>query len=125
MSSRIDRMWRLMDTASGRVIKKFLDDQAPNWAALIAWNALFALFPIVIFAASLLGFALRLFGEANDAVYKTIFSIIPGETQTELLKAVAGVKSQSGAFVMLGLSGLMWGGTRLFGATAQECAWGC
>jgi membrane protein len=108
-----------METAPGRVIKKFLDDQAPNWAALIAWNALFALFPIVIFAASLLGFALRLFGEANDAVYKTIFSIIPGETQTELLKAVAGVKSQSGVLFIVGLVGLLWGGSALFGAMEQ------
>ena len=51
-----------MDSVPGRVIRKFLEDQAPNWAALIAWNALLAMFPIVIFAASLLGFALRLFG---------------------------------------------------------------
>ncbi len=112
-------MGRLMDTVPGRVIQKYLEDQAPNWAALIAWNALFALFPIVIFAASLLGFALRMFGEANDAVYKTIFSIIPGETQTELLKAVAGVKSQSGVLFIVGLVGLLWGGSALFGAMEQ------
>ena len=73
-------MGRLMDTVPGRSIRKFLEDQAPNWAALIAWNALLALFPIVLFTASLLGFALRLFGEANDAVYKTIFSVIPNDT---------------------------------------------
>jgi membrane protein len=112
-------MGRLVDSVPGRVIKKFLDDQAPNWAALIAWNALFALFPIVIFAASLLGFALRLFGEANDAVYKTIFGIVPGETQTELLKAVSGVKSQSGLLFIIGLVGLLWGGSALFGAMEQ------
>lgn len=112
-------MGRLWDTVPGHVIQKYLEDRAPNWAALIAWNALFALFPIVIFAASLLGFALRLFGEANDAVYKTIFSIIPGETQTELLKAVAGVKSQSGVLFIVGLVGLLWGGSALFGAMEQ------
>jgi membrane protein len=115
-------MGRLMESVPGRVIKKFLEDQAPNWAALIAWNALFALFPIVIFAASLLGFALRMFGEANDAVYKTIFSIVPGETQTELLKAVAGVKSQSGLLFIVGLVGLLWGGSALFGAMEQAFA---
>ena len=109
-------MGRLLDTVPGRVIRKFLDDQAPSWAALIAWNALFALFPIVIFAASLLGFALRIFGEANDAVYKTIFSIVPGDTQTQLLKAVGGVKSQSGILFIVGLVGLLWGGSALFGA---------
>jgi len=112
-------MGRLMASVPGRVIRKFLEDQAPNWAALIAWNALFALFPIVIFAASLLGFALRLFGEANDAVYKTIFSIVPADTQTELLKAVTGVKSQSGVLFIVGLVGLLWGGSALFGAMEQ------
>src|ERR1700694_4190821 len=121
MSGRIDAMGRLMDSVPGRVIRKFLEDQAPNWAALIAWNALFAMFPIVIFAASLLGFALRLFGEANDAVYKTIFTVIPGDT-TELLKAVGGVKSQSGILFVVGLIGLLWGGAALFGAIEQAFA---
>src|ERR1700736_6241649 len=98
MSGRIDGMGRLMDSVPGRVIRKFLEDQAPNWAALIAWNALLAIFPIVVFAASLPGFAPRLFGEANSAVYTTIFSVIPNESgqQTDLIKAVSCVKSQSG-----------------------------
>ncbi|MDQ6722123.1 MAG: YihY/virulence factor BrkB family protein [Candidatus Dormibacteraeota bacterium] len=117
-------MGKLMDTVPGRVIRKFLEDQAPNWAALIAWNALFAMFPIVIFAASLLGFALRLFGAANDAVYKTIFSAIPGDPQqqTELVKAVSGVKSQSGILFIVGLVGLLWGGSALFGVMEQAFA---
>src|SRR2546428_5386632 len=121
MSGRIDRMGRLMDSVPGRVIRKFLEDQAPNWAALIAWNTLFAMFPIVIFAASLLGFALRRFGEVNDAVYKTIFSVIPGDIQQqqELLKAVTGVKSQSGILFIVGLVGLLWGGSALFGVMEQ------
>jgi membrane protein len=117
-------MGRLMDSVPGRVIRKFLEDQAPNWAALIAWNALFATFPIVLFAASLLGFALRLFGEANDAVYKTIFSVIPNDTgqQNEVIKAVSGVKSQSGILFVVGLIGLLWGGAALFGAIEQAFA---
>jgi len=114
-------MGRLMDSVPGRVIRKFLEDQAPTWAALIAWNTLFAIFPIVIFAASLLGYALRLFGEANDAVYKTIFSVIPNDSgqQTEVIKAVSGVKSQSGVLFIVGLVGLLWGGSALFGAMEQ------
>jgi membrane protein len=117
-------MGRLMDSVPGRVIRKFLEDQAPNWAALIAWNALLAIFPIVIFAASLLGFALRLFGEANDAVYTTIFSVIPNDSgqQTEVIKAVSGVKSQSGVLFIIGLVGLLWGGAALFGAMEQAFA---
>jgi membrane protein len=117
-------MGRLMDTVPGRSIRKFLEDQAPNWAALIAWNALLALFPIVLFTASLLGFALRLFGEANDAVYKTIFSVIPNDSgqQTEVIKAVSGVKSQSGLLFIIGLIGLLWGGAALFGVMEQAFA---
>jgi membrane protein len=114
-------MGRLMDTVPGHVIRKFLEDQAPNWAALIAWNALLAMFPIVIFAASLLGFALKLFGKANDVVYTTIFSAIPGD-QSELLKAVSGVKRQSGILFIVGLVGLLWGGSALFGAMEQAFA---
>jgi membrane protein len=114
-------MGRLMDSVPGRVIRKFLEDQAPNWAALIAWNALLALFPIVLFAASLLGFALRIFGAANDAVYTTIFSVIPNDSgqQTEVIKAVGGVKSQSGILFIVGLIGLLWGGSALFGVMEQ------
>ncbi|HEY4844662.1 MAG TPA: YihY/virulence factor BrkB family protein [Candidatus Dormibacteraeota bacterium] len=117
-------MGRLMESVAGRVIRKFLEDQAPNWAALIAWNALFAMFPIVIFAASLLGFALRLFGAANLAVYKTIFSVIPNDAgqQNEVIKAVSGVKSQSGLLFIVGLVGLLWGGSALFGAMEQAFA---
>src|SRR2546428_7028747 len=121
MSARIDAMGRLMDSVPGRVIRKFLEDHAPNWAALIAWNTLFAMFPIVIFAASLLGFALRRFGEMNDAGYKTIFSVIPGDIQQqqELLKAATGVKSQSGILFIVGLVGLLLGGSALFGGMEQ------
>src|SRR5438067_8599575 len=121
MSARIDAMARLMESVPGRVIRKFLEDQAPNWAALIAWNALFAMFPIVIFAASLLGLVLRLFGQANDRIYSTIFTAIPGDSRP-LLDAVTTVKSQSGVLFIVGLVGLLWGGSALFGTMEQAFA---
>ena len=117
-------MDRLLKSVPGRVAMKFLEDQAPNWAALIAWNALLALFPIVLFTASLLGFALNLFGQANAQVYQIIFSAIPGDIQqqNQLLKAVEGVKTQSGLFFVIGLVGLLWGGSALFGVMEQAFA---
>src|SRR2546421_10649099 len=121
LSARIDAMGRLMESVPGRVIRKFLEDQAPNWAALIAWNALFAMFPIVIFAASLLGLVLRLFGQANDTIYSTIFTAIPGDPRP-LLDAVTTVKSQSGVLFIIGLVGLLWGGSALFGVIEQAFA---
>jgi len=113
-------MGRLMDAVPGRVIRKFLEDQAPNWAVLIAWNALFAMFPIVIFAASLLGIVLQLFGQANLTVYSTIFTAVP-DSQA-LLDAVSTVKSQSGVLFIVGLVLLLWGGSALFGVMEQAFA---
>jgi membrane protein len=117
-------MQAAMNSVPGRVVRKFIEDQAPNWAALIAWNSLFAMFPIVLFAAALLGFALSLFGTANDVVYKTIFSAIPTGSgqQNELLRAVSGVKTQSGLLFVVGLIGLLWGGSALFGVMEQAFA---
>lgn len=118
-------MDRLLKSLPGRVAVKFLEDQAPNWAALIAWNALFAMFPIVLFAASLLGFALQIFGASASAqVYDIIFRAVPGDAkqQSELIHAVTGVKSASGLFFVIGLLGTLWGGSALFGAMEQAFA---
>ena len=117
-------MQRLMRSVPGQVVRKFLEDQAPNWAALIAWNTLLAMFPIVVFAASLLGYVLKIFGEANTAVYQTIFSAIPGDTnqQDQLIRAVSGVKSNSGILFIVGLLGLLLGGSALFGSMEQAFA---
>lgn len=117
-------MDRVLNSVPGRVARKFLEDQAPNWAALIAWNTLFAMFPIVLFTASLLGFALRIFGQANAQVYTIIFSAIPGDPhqQEELITAVSKVKSASGIFFVVGLLGLLWGGSALFGTMEQAFA---
>jgi membrane protein len=117
-------MDRLMASVPGRVVRKFLEDQAPNWAALIAWNALFAMFPIVLFAASILGLVLSLFGEANIQIYNIIFNAIPtgSHDQTQLVSAVNGVKHASGLFFVIGLAGLLWGGSALFGTMEQAFA---
>ena len=121
MSDRIDPMEGILNSVPGRILRKFLEDDAPNWAALIAWNALFAMLPIVLFAASLLGYALRLFGKANDQVYKLTFSAIPGDahTQSQLLDAVSRIKAQSGILFIVGLVGVLWGGSALFGVMEQ------
>jgi len=113
-------MNRIMSSVPGRVLQKFLEDQAPNWAVLIAWNALFAMFPIVIFAAGILGLALSIFGIPSKLIYTDVFSAIPDPgAQSEILKALTGVKSQTGLLFVVGLIGTLWGGSALFGAMEQ------
>jgi membrane protein len=113
----------LKQSLPGKLGLKFVEDQSPNWAVLIAWNALFAMFPIVLFAASILGLVLRLFGQANAKVFNTLFSVIPDQnTQTQVVQAVNGVKHQTGILFLVGLVGLLWGGSALFGAMEQAFA---
>ena len=117
-------MQRLLSSLPGRVVMKFMEDQAPNWAALIAWNSLFAMFPIVLFVTAILGFVLKFFGQANAQVDSLIFSAIPtgSKDQQQLLNAVSGVKNASGLFFVIGLAGLLWGGSALFGTMEQAFA---
>jgi membrane protein len=113
----------LKQSVPGKVGQKYIEDQSPNWAVLIAWNTLFAMFPIVLFAASILGIVLRLFGQANSAVYNTIFNVVPDQhARDQLSHAVTGVKTQTGLLFIVGLLGLLWGGSALFGAMEQAFA---
>jgi membrane protein len=108
-------------TAPARVVKKFLDDQAPNWAIIIAWNGLLAMFPIVLVAAALLGVVLQLAGITTAQIYAKLLSLIPTDASTaaELTRALNGVKEQTGLLAVVGLVGLVWGGSALFGAMEQ------
>ncbi|TME48318.1 MAG: YihY/virulence factor BrkB family protein [Chloroflexi bacterium] len=113
----------LKQSVPGKLGQKFVEDQSPNWAVLIAWNALFAMFPIVLFAASILGLVLRVFGQANAKIYNTIFAVIPDDhSRTQVINAVTGVKHQTGILFVVGLIGLLWGGSALFGAMEQAFA---
>ena len=87
----------LKQSVPGKLGQKFVEDQSPNWAVLIAWNALFAMFPIVLFAASILGLVLRVFGQANAKIYNTIFAVIPDDhSRTQVINAVQSTSSTAG-----------------------------
>jgi membrane protein len=115
---------RVLGSVPGRVVKKFLADQAPNWAIVIAWNALFAMFPMVLVVAAILGIVLQVAGVTTTQIYTRLLSLIPTDPQTaqELVKVATGVKEQTGLLAVVGLIGLVWGGSALFGAMEQAFA---
>ena len=116
-------MGRLMETVPGRVIRKFLEDQAPNWAVLIAWNALFAMFPIVVFAAAVIGFVVDKFGVASKAFYDYLLQAIPNaDAKSAAADALYHFQKQQGILLLVGLVGLLWGGSALFGTMEQAFA---
>jgi membrane protein len=116
-------MGRLLKTVPGRVIQKFLEDQAPNWAVLIAWNALFAMFPIVVFAAALIGFLVDRFGFASKAFYDYLLQAIPNQdAKSAAADALVHFQKQQGLLLLVGVIGLLWGGSALFGTMEQAFA---
>jgi membrane protein len=116
-------MGRLVNGVPGRVARKFLEDQAPNWAALIAWNALFAMFPIVVFAAALIGFLVDRFGFASKAFYDYLLQAIPNQdAKSAAADALVHFQKQQGLLLLIGVIGLLWGGSALFGTMEQAFA---
>jgi membrane protein len=118
---------RLGRTFPVRVIKRYLDAQGPNWATLIAWNALFALFPIVLVTVTVIGFVLNNQGIAQG-VEQQVVQAFPGkDTQRQILMALNAFRDRSGQIAALAFAGLLWGGSGLFGAIEQGlCAlYGC
>jgi membrane protein len=116
-------MGRLLKTLPGRVIQKFLEDQSPNWAVLIAWNALFAMFPIVVFAAAVIGFLVDRFGFASKAFYDYLLQAIPNQdAKSAAADALVHFQKQQGILLLVGFIGLLWGGSALFGTMEQAFA---
>lgn len=97
------------------MLRKFGEDQAANQAVLIAWNALFAMFPIVLVILGVVGAVLNAAGVGSGAVQRDLIAVFPGPVQAEVQKALDQVKQQTGVFFMVGFAGLVWSGTNLFG----------
>ncbi|GAC1337053.1 MAG: YihY/virulence factor BrkB family protein [Candidatus Dormibacteria bacterium] len=108
-----------------RIVQRYLESDTGNWATLIAWNFLFAFFPLVLIAASVLGLLLRNPGIAlqiNTAVASTFHT-----DQQGIFKALNTVQQRSGLFALVGVVGLFWSGTSLFAVIDQGLSriYGC
>jgi membrane protein len=120
MKAAVDRARRLAvraaATAPGRIARRFGEDGAANYAVLVAWNLLLAFFPIVLFLAAVLGLALGHAGLATRARFESVMlSQLPVQPQ-DTRDALDAIRQQPGVFFVIGLAGLMWSGSALFGA---------
>jgi membrane protein len=108
---------RVVATVPGRTILKFGEDQAAKQAVVIAWNAMFAMFPILLVMAGVLGFVLSFAGFKTQLFYQQVVTAIPDPgAREQVLQAVDGVKTKSGVLFVVGLAVLFWSGSALFGA---------
>jgi membrane protein len=114
---------RLMDSPPGRLWAKMNEDNAFNWAVILAWNFLQSLFPIVLVMAAVLGVGLGFVGVGSGQIYHTVASLIPdSKAQSDTFNALNNFHQKSGIFFLIGFVGLVWSGTGLFRSMEQAFA---
>lgn len=94
-------------TIAKRAIKEFLSDDMATYAAALSYNALFALFPFVIFLISLLGF-LQV-PEFFDWILEQSRSALPRDAYERVVDVVAQIQNQSrGGLLSFGAITAIW-----------------
>jgi membrane protein len=103
------------------VLLQFIADGGPNYAIVIAWNSLFALFPIALTLATIAGFVLGRVGLGSYSVISTLVAIIPNDAnaQEQALAALNAIQRQTGVLAIVALIGFLWAASGLFGAMEE------
>ena len=101
-----------------QVIRRFIEDDGPTWATVIAWNALTAVFPVALALIAIGGFILSLAGLGPGALLSEVAVLFPSDakTQADALQGIQGVKERSLVFALLALGGYLFTASNLFGA---------
>jgi membrane protein len=104
-----------------RVLRGFFDHRGGSQAVLIAWNALTAVFPIVLAVAAVAGVLLSVTGVTPDAIVRQVIAIFPQDlgAQSAALSAIDGLRREASVLALLALAGFLWTGSNLFGAMEE------
>ena len=102
-------------------VQRFLKDDCPQMAAAISYYALFSIFPLLTTLTGLVGLLLQ-DGHLREQVVNEVLKNIPfdqGEGRNAVVDAVTGVSQGSTAIGILGLLGMAWSGSAVFGAVRR------
>lgn len=112
-----------------RLVQRLVEDDGPNWATVVAWNALTAVFPIALALIAIVGFALSRAGIDQSVVVHEITVLFPSDQATQMaaIEAISNVRKSSLLFGLLALVGYLWTASNLFGAleAAFEAVYHC
>jgi len=90
-----------------RVIVAYGESQASNYAAALAFAAFLSMFPMILGALSIIGYAIR--DAAAEARFQSlIIQLFPGNAQPELESAIRGVRQSAGWLGLVSLAGIVW-----------------
>src|SRR5260370_3974381 len=96
MESLKARVEAFQRARAGLFVKKIMDDQAPNLAALLAWGSLSAIWPLIRGALSVAGVVLR-DPKRLDEIYSTLLVLVPAQAAGPLGDALQSVREASAA----------------------------
>jgi membrane protein len=98
-----------------RVLTRYLGRSGPNQATLVAWNLLFATFPLVLLAVTAAG---ELYQDpaAGEQVARAVAQLLPAGRDQAVLSALESFHRNVGWTALVGGLGLVWSGTSLFSA---------
>jgi membrane protein len=101
----------------GRFVRKYQADDADTLAALIAFSAVFSLFPLLIGCLTVVGLIVR-DPERLAALTEAIQRLFP-EAVGELLTFLTETRDISGLLGAISVAGLLWAGTALVGSMTR------
>ena len=90
------------------VARKFVDDRAGGFAALIAYYAFFSIFPLLLALTSILGFLLQDDEQLRAQIVDSVFAELP--VLGPQIRANVGVLMGSGPALVIGLGLALWAG---------------
>jgi membrane protein len=108
----------------GRAWREFSEDHGTLLAAAVAYYVLFSFIPLVTLTLAVFGFVVR-DPQAQQNALDRIFQAIPLDHNV-LFDSIRTVAGQSGSLSLIGLVGLVWASSGMFGAirSALDIAWG-
>jgi membrane protein len=89
-----------------RSIKDYFDDDMLTYASAIAFQALFSLFPFILFLTALLGY-LQL-GSFFAWLQEVALSMVPAEAADTITEVIGGLQEQQGGLLSFGVLAALW-----------------
>jgi membrane protein len=113
----------------GRTWREFGEDHCTLLAAAISYHVLFAFIPLIAFLIAIFGLIVRDPASQQSAADR-VLQLLPiqagsGANGNLILDSIRSVSQQSGALTLIGLLGLIWSSSGIFGTirSALNIAW--
>lgn len=90
-------------------------------AAALAFNALMAMFPLLVGVMTVTGLLIN-DPRVGNRIAMTLVGMFPSPTQSQLTRLLAGANRHAGLLSLLSVGGLLWAGSGLFAALEEALA---